>query len=171
MRAHQIGTILLLQRAPGGIHDEKWRQISIGEKVPSDSCGRVDIVQRRSKSQPGEIPSDASAWAASRVGDKLERNPRRLNPRNRVEGARQERVADINDALEVEQYAADGAGISSDRQATPVLHRSHPIAFDGMFRDCRLANSSQGAQTRAQHRYRRFPYSDVDYPARIAQAP
>jgi hypothetical protein len=88
---------------------EKWRQISIGEKVPSDSCGRVDIVQRRSKSHPGEIPSKASAWAARRVGDKLERNPRRLNPRNRVEGARQERVADINDALEVEQYAADGA--------------------------------------------------------------
>ena len=102
MRTHQIGTILLLQRAPGGIHDEKWRQISIGEKVPSDSCGRVEIVQRRSTSHPGEIPSNASAWTARRVG-KLERNPRRLNPRNRVEGARQERVADINDALEVEQ--------------------------------------------------------------------
>ena len=114
------------------------------EKVPSDSCRPVEIVQRRSKSHPGEIPSNASAWAARRVGDKLERNPRRLNPRNRVEGARQERVADINDALEVEQYAADGAGISSDRQATPLLHRSHPIAFDGMFRDCRLANSSKG---------------------------
>jgi hypothetical protein len=62
MRTHQIGTILLLQRAPGGIHDEKWRQISIGEKVPSDSCGRVDIVQIHPKGLKREPNIDIGAF-------------------------------------------------------------------------------------------------------------
>ena len=39
---------------------------------------------------------------------------RRPNPRNRIERARQDGAADIHDAVEVEQYASDDAGVSSD---------------------------------------------------------
>jgi hypothetical protein len=117
------------------------------------NCGRRG--RRDWPEYPGEIPSNASAWAASRVGDKLERNPRRLNPRNRVEGARQERVAHINDALEVEQYAADGAAKPLPSCIDLIQLRLTECSETAVLHIPRGSNPSPTSISA------RFPYSDV----------
>jgi hypothetical protein len=61
-----------------------------------------------------EVPDDAVARAARRVGDEFEWELRCSNPGNRLERPRQGGAANIHDAVKVEQDASDDTGVASD---------------------------------------------------------
>ena len=115
----QAGEILAQVR----MHDEKRHEIFSRKKVSRQHCRREKVLRIDIQTKPGEIAHNPVPGAAGRVGDELERNPQLTESSDRVERARQRFVADINNAVKVDEDALDHFVFSARRRMPlPVLN-------------------------------------------------
>jgi hypothetical protein len=88
------------------MHNEERLQVFTAEKRPRYGSRRENIFGLHLKAELRQIADDASKRTTGRIGDELQGNLRRPNFPDRIERARQNRVTDIHNAVEVEQHAS-----------------------------------------------------------------
>src|SRR6516165_6568087 len=87
------------------MHDEKGCKLLLREKIARQSRGRKDVLHRDVDADFSKIGDNSAPGAAGRVGDEFQRNACLPDSLNRVERARQSRLADVHDTIEVEEDA------------------------------------------------------------------